>query len=221
MEHGSISDSLIFEIAKKKDIPVYIIAMNTGFNSDGLFSILKYNSKKLVDISHVTKNGVNYSDMLATLNSNYSSNNKNVSYNKNEYATYDPNKGNIYIGKMNGDANYYHQKHYNNFGSLTIIQHNVDNTKKNLHNLRYIRDLEYTRTTNKSQDRRNEYTVGAKTMRNSNSSSLIFMNSYGGSRPQKSDEMRETYNNKREPGIDREDKVWTVRKETYECNEVF
>ena len=74
MEHGSISDSLIFEIAKKKEIPVYIIAMNTGFNSDGLFSILKYNSKKLIDISHVTKNEVNYSDMLITLNSNYSSN---------------------------------------------------------------------------------------------------------------------------------------------------
>lgn len=74
MEHGSVSDSLIFEIAKKKDIPVYIIAMNTGFNSDGLFSILKYNSKKLVDISHVTKNEVNYSDMFITLNSNYSSN---------------------------------------------------------------------------------------------------------------------------------------------------
>ena len=74
MEHGAISDSLIFEIAKKKDIPVYIIAMNTGFNSDGLFSILKYNSKRLVDISHVTKNEVNYSDMLTTLNSNYSSN---------------------------------------------------------------------------------------------------------------------------------------------------
>ena len=44
----SISDSLIFEIAKKKDTPVYIIAMNTGFNSDGLFSILKYNSKTLI-----------------------------------------------------------------------------------------------------------------------------------------------------------------------------
>ena len=152
---------------------------------------------------------------------NYSSNNSNVSYNKNEYATYDPNKGNIYIGKMNGDANYYRQKRYNNFGSLTIIQHNVDNTKKNLNNLRYVRDLEYTRTTNKSQERRNEFTVGTKTMRNSNSSSLIFMNSYGGSKPQKNEEMRETYETKRDPDIDREEKVWTVRKETYECKEVF
>ena len=61
---------------------------------------------------------------------NYSSNNSNISYNKFEFGRDDPNKGNIYIGKKNGDASYYQQKKYNNFGSLTVIQHNVENNKK-------------------------------------------------------------------------------------------
>jgi len=60
---------------------------------------------------------------------NYSSNNANIFYNKSEFGKNDPNKGNIYIAKKNGDS-YYYQKQYNNFGSLTIIQHNVENSKK-------------------------------------------------------------------------------------------
>ena len=156
---------------------------------------------------------------------NYSSNNSNVSYNKYEYGGTDPNKGNIYIGKRNGDASYYHQKNYNNFGSLTIIQHNVDNTKKYAkNNYRYLRgDMDYTRTTNKSQERKNDYTVGTRSLRNSNSSSMIFMNSYGGSRPIKTEENRDI-NELRRDGDgerDRAKKIWTVRKETYECKEVF
>jgi hypothetical protein len=153
---------------------------------------------------------------------NYSSNNSNISYNKFEYGGNDPNKGNLYLGKRNGDASYYHDKNYNNFGSLTIIQHNIDNTKKNINNNRFFRDMEYTRATNKSQERRNELTVGSKSMRNSNSSSMIFLNSYGGSRPQKSGESRMNDELKREIPFDRQrNQVWTVRKETYECKEVF
>ena len=154
---------------------------------------------------------------------NYSSNNANVSYNKYEYGGNDPNKGNIYIGKMNGDASYYHQKKYNNFGSLTIIQHNIDNTKKNYN--RNIRDMEYTRPTNKSQEKRNELTVGSRSLRNSNSSSMIFLNSYGGSRfskPQRSEDNRDNEELGRELPIDRQNKkIWTVTKEIYECKEIF
>ena len=109
---------------------------------------------------------------------NYRSINSNVYYNKCEYSGNDQNKGNIYIGKINGDANYYHQNKYNNFGSLTIIQHNVDNTKKNYN--KYMRDTEYN--TFKSQEKRNELTVASRSVRNSNSSSMVFLNSYGGSR---------------------------------------
>ena len=153
---------------------------------------------------------------------NYYSNNSNVSYNKNDFGVNDPNKGNIYIGKNNGDASYYYQKNYNNFGSLTIIQHNIDNTKKNYN--KNIRDMEYTRATNKSQEKRNELTV-SKSSRNSNSSSMIFLNSYGGSRlsrPQKSEDNRDNEELKRELPIDRQNKkIWTVTKEIFECKEVF
>ena len=152
---------------------------------------------------------------------NYSSNNSNVSYNKFEYGGTDPNKGNIYIGKRNGDASYYHQKNYNNFGSLTIIQHNVDNSKKNGNIINNFRNTNRTGVTNRSLERRNELTVGTRSLRNSNSSSLIFMNSYGGSRPQKNEENRDTDALKKEIPAKREKKVWTVRKETYECKEVF
>ena len=152
---------------------------------------------------------------------NYSSNNSNVSYNKFEYGGNDPNKGNIYIGKRNGDASYYHQKNYNNFGSLTIIQHNIDNSKKNGNVISNFRNTNRTGITNKSLEKRNELTVGSRSLRNSNSSSLIFMNSYGGSRPQKNGENLDTDALKKEIPAKREKKVWTVRKETYECKEVF
>jgi len=154
---------------------------------------------------------------------NYSSNNSNVSYNKFEYGGVDPNKGNIYIGKRNGDASYYHQKKYNNFGSLTIIQHNIDNTKKNINHFnRYTRDMEMTRATNRSQERRNELTTGTRSLRNSNSSSMIFLNSYGGPRGQRMGEVRDTNDLKREMPVDRQkNKIWTIRKETYECKEIF
>ena len=152
---------------------------------------------------------------------NYSSNNSNVSYNKFEYGGTDPNKGNIYIGKRNGDASYYHQKNYNNFGSLTIIQHNVDNSKKNGNIINNFRNTNRTGVTNRSLEKRNELTVGTRSLRNSNSSSLIFMNSYGGSRSQKNEENRDTDALKKEIPANREKKVWTVRKETYECKEVF
>ena len=61
---------------------------------------------------------------------NYSCNNSLVSYSKSDFGKTDKNKGNIYIGKRNGNY-YYTGKKYNNFGSLTIIQHNVENSKKN------------------------------------------------------------------------------------------
>ena len=152
---------------------------------------------------------------------NYSSNNSNISYNKFEYGGTDPNKGNIYIGKRNGDASYYHQKNYNNFGSLTIIQHNINNNKKNGNIISNMRNTNRTGVTNRSLERRNELTVGTRSLRNSNSSSLIFMNSYGGSRSQNNEENKETNALRKEKPVKREKKVWTVRKETYECKEVF
>ena len=152
---------------------------------------------------------------------NYSSNNSNVFYNT-EYAGNDPNKGNIYIGKKNGDASYYYQNNYNNFGSLTIIQHNIDNTKKNYN--KNIRDMDFTRPTNRSQEKKNELTVGSKSLRNSNNSSMIFLNSYGGSRYSRAQRSEDNRDNEelRELPIDRQNKkIWTVTKEIFECKEVF
>ena len=148
---------------------------------------------------------------------NYSSNNSNIAYNKFEYGGIDPNKGNIYIGKRNGDASYYHQKKYNNFGSLTIIQHNINNSKKNANIISNMRNTNRTGVTNRSQERRNELTVGTRSLRNSNSNSLIYTNSYGGFRSQNYEENKET----EEKPVKKEKKIWTIRKETYECKEVF
>ena len=93
---------------------------------------------------------------------NYSCNNSKISYSK--PALNDPNKGNIYIGKKNGEHNYYLKK-YNNFGSLTIIQHNVDNTKKNRsyrndgHNNNIIFGTEMSRNKKNSQNINSERTL--------------------------------------------------------------
>ena len=159
---------------------------------------------------------------------NYSSNNSNISYNKFEYGGTDPNKGNIYIGKRNGDASYFKQKYHNNFGSLTIIQHNISNTKKNANNIynrntgSFLRNMnDMTRPSNRSQERKYEFTVGSRTLRNSNSSSLVFLNSNGKTQ-RNEDDNGESRTLRREVPIDRkEKKIWTVRKETYECKEVF
>ena len=158
---------------------------------------------------------------------NYSSNNSNISYNKFEYGGTDPNKGNIYIGKRNGDASYFKQKYHNNFGSLTIIQHNISNTRKNGNNIynrntgSFLRNMnDMTRPSNRSQERKYEFTVGSRTLRNSNSS-LVFLNSNGKTQ-RNEDDNGESRTLRREVPIDRRDKkVWTVRKETYECKEVF
>ena len=75
MEHGSISDSLIFEIAKKNNVPVYILSMNTGFNNEGLVSVLDYNHNCFVDISKITNKSVDVDGLLSTLSTNYSNNN--------------------------------------------------------------------------------------------------------------------------------------------------
>lgn len=160
---------------------------------------------------------------------NYSSNNSNVSYNKYEYGGTDPNKGNIYIGKRNGDGSYFKQKNPNNFGSLTIIWHNISNNKK-YPNISFNRNTgsyypninDMTRPSNRSQERKNEFTVGSRTLRNSNSSSLIFLNSHGGKTQRIEDDNGESRYLRKEIPIDRKGKiVWTVRKETYECKEVF
>ena len=82
--------------------------------------------------------------------------------------------------------------------------------------------MDNTRPSNKSQEKRNELTVGSRSLRNSNSSSMIFMNSYGGSRPQRSEDNRDNEELGRELPNDRQNKkVWTVTKEVYECKEVF
>ena len=74
IEHGSISDSLIFEIAKMNNIPVYIFTMNTGFIDTYINSVLLFNTKKFIDLSSVDGRDLDYEKLLNTLNGNYSSN---------------------------------------------------------------------------------------------------------------------------------------------------
>ena len=74
LEHGSISDSLLFEIAKQNNIPVYIVSMNTACAGEYLQSIIRYNDKTFVDISSVDKSILNFSKILQSLSGNYSNN---------------------------------------------------------------------------------------------------------------------------------------------------
>ncbi len=110
---------------------------------------------------------------------NYSNSNSNISYNKFELGKNDLNKGNIYINKKNGNASYYYKNKYNNFGSLTIIQHNVENSKKYKHN----RNGSYVWTINKDLPKtsRNKQKINIidsqNTLKSSKSSWIIFCNS--------------------------------------------
>ena len=109
---------------------------------------------------------------------NYSSNNANIFYNKSEFGKYDTNKGNVYIAKKNGDS-YYYQNQYNNFGSLTIIQHNVENSKKYKNGNYRANSLVYNLKMNlpkTSRNRQNFSTNFDSTLKNSKSSWTIFYN---------------------------------------------
>ena len=113
---------------------------------------------------------------------NYSCNNSNISYNKFEFGKNDNNKGNIYIGKKNGNS-YYFEKKYNNFGSLTIIQHNVENSKK--HRFKNLKGVSCLKNQGLPQSSRNKMIIttmneSRKTLRKSNSSWTIFCNSASG-----------------------------------------
>ena len=140
-------------------------------------------SKKMTDMTTRKKN-INQSinqkmQIKPNYKYNYSNNNANISYNNFESGKNDSNKGNIYIGKKNGNANYWQQKKYNNFGSLTIIQHNVENSKKYKHN----RNGSCIWTINKdlpktSRNKQNiPMTDSQNTLKSSKSSWIIFCNS--------------------------------------------
>ena len=110
---------------------------------------------------------------------NYSSNNSKVFYNKSEFGKNDLNKGNIYIAKKNGDA-YYYQKSYNNFGSLTIIQHNVENSKKYKNSNYRTNSVVLNLKNNLPKTSRNKQNFSNNldsTLKNSKSSWTIFFNS--------------------------------------------
>ena len=72
LEHGSVSDSLIFDIAKSKGIPVYIFSQNSGFGSINLLSLLYYNERTFIDISKINKQIVNINLLIDALYKNYS-----------------------------------------------------------------------------------------------------------------------------------------------------
>ena len=110
---------------------------------------------------------------------NYSSNNSKVFYNKSEFGKNESNKGNIYIAKKNGDA-YYYQKSYNNFGSLTIIQHNVENSKKYKNSNYRTNSVVLNLKNNLPKTSRNKQNFSNNldsTLKNSKSSWTIFFNS--------------------------------------------
>lgn len=65
-----------------------------------------------------------------------------------------------------------------------------------------------TRPSNRSQERKHELTVGSRTLRNSNSSSLVFLNSHGGKTQRNEDDNGESKTLKREVPIDRKEKKY-------------
>ena len=131
---------------------------------------------------------------------NYSCNNSNISYNKFEFGRSDSNKGNIYIGKKNGNS-YYYDKKCKNFGSLTIIQHNIRNSKK----ARYYNNLRtqsgvFSNNQRLPRTSRNNFITtitmneSQKTLRKSKSSWTIFCNSASGRKAGENGENKENMN---------------------------
>ena len=116
---------------------------------------------------------------------NYSCNNSKVSYSKSEFGENDSNKGNIYIGKNNGNS-YYYEKKYNNFGSLTIIQHNVENSKKNRYRMYKNGSCCFDNTLTLPKSSRNKFNnnnttnESQKNLGSSRSSWTIFCNTVSG-----------------------------------------
>ena len=116
---------------------------------------------------------------------NYSCNNSKVSYSKSEFGENDSNKGNIYIGKKNGNS-YYYEKKYNNFGSLTIIQHNVENSKKNRYRMYKNGSCCFDNTLTLPKSSRNKFNnnntsnESQKNLGSSRSSWTIFCNTVSG-----------------------------------------
>ena len=116
---------------------------------------------------------------------NYSCNNSKVFYSKSEFGENDNNKGNIYIGKKNGNS-YYYEKKYNNFGSLTIIQHNVENSKKNRYRMYKNGSCCFNNTLALPKSSRNKFNTNnttnesQKNIGSSRSSWTIFCNTVSG-----------------------------------------
>lgn len=125
---------------------------------------------------------------------NYSCNNSKISYNKFEFGKNDDNKGNIYIGKKNGNA-YYYEKKYNNFGSLTIIQHNVENSKKYKNVLTDLSVIDRNLLIKSSRNKKiHSICDSQKTLRSSKSSWTIFCNSISGRKARENTEIKESLN---------------------------
>ena len=127
---------------------------------------------------------------------NYCCNNSKVFYSKSEFGENDNNKGNIYIGKKNGNT-YYYEKKYNNFGSLTIIQHNVENSKKNRYRMYKNCSCCFNNTLALPKSSRNKFNTNnttnesQKNLGSSRSSWTIFCNTVSG---RKSGENKENLN---------------------------
>ncbi|TEY03447.1 hypothetical protein [Campylobacter sp. US33a] len=51
IEHGGDCDSIPFDIAKKLNIPIYILSLSCGNNNWGIYQILYYNEKKFLKIT--------------------------------------------------------------------------------------------------------------------------------------------------------------------------
>lgn len=155
---------------------------------------IKYSNtvSKMTDMTTKIKNYMNKKLYIKPkYKYNYSSNGSNVTYNKNDFGKNDNNKGNIYIGKKSGYS-YNKGNKYNNFGSLTIIQHNIENSKKykNLSNVPI--NIKYNSIMPKStRNNFNSNNDSQRTFRSSRSSWTIFLNSANGKKARDIEEIKD------------------------------
>ena len=136
------------------------------------------------------------SDQKPKYKYNYSCNNSNVSYSKSDFGKSDKNKGNIYIGKRNGNY-YYTGKKYNNFGSLTIIQHNVENSKKNRYKNLKAESCDFGNNLGLAKKTRNKNVISTMCDSKSGSSKYswtIFCNSFNKKKDKEETENKENLN---------------------------
>lgn len=71
IEHGAVWDSIIIDIAKKKNIPVYTVSITSGVGNQEIDTLVRLNDNKFVDVQKFNFNTLDTKNYLELLNKRY------------------------------------------------------------------------------------------------------------------------------------------------------